>query len=120
MKNHIINQNITLLESLSVINTLPPDPLVLFVVDENNHMVGTLTDGDSRRALINGASLNAPVSRVMHCNFRFLTKDVDYDVQHLHEMKQRKIQLKNIFFFAKKEVFYLIEKWLNALIQKYP
>lgn len=93
MKNHIINQNITLLESLSVINTLPPDPLVLFVVDENNHMVGTLTDGDSRRALINGSSLNAPVSRVMHCNFRFLTKDVDYDVQHLHEMKQRKIHL---------------------------
>ena len=107
-----MSQNITLLESLSVINTLPPDPLVLFVVDENNHMVGTLTDGDSRRALINGASLNAPVSRVMHCNFRFLTKDVDYDVQHLHEMKQRKIQRK----LAKVQA---IQKTVPKGVQKY-
>ena len=93
MKNHIVNQNITLLEALSVINALSPDPLVLFVVDENNHMVGTLTDGDSRRALINGASLNDPVSRVMHCNFSFLTKGIDYDVRHLYEQKQNKKHL---------------------------
>ena len=93
MNNHIINKNVTLLEALARINTLAPNPLVLFVVDDKNHMVGTLTDGDSRRALIAGASVNHPVSKVMHRNFIFLTKGVDYDVRHLRELKQKKIHL---------------------------
>lgn len=93
MNNHIINKNVTLLEALSRINSLAPGPLVLFVVDDENRMVGTLTDGDSRRALIAGASVNDPVSTVMHCSFYFLTDGVDNDVRHLHELKHRKIHL---------------------------
>ena len=58
MKNHTIYNNKTLLEALSQINSLAPEPLVLFVVDASNKMVGTLTDGDSRRTLIAGASVN--------------------------------------------------------------
>lgn len=46
---HFISKDKTLLEALSVINELPPEPLVLFVIDEENRMLGTLTDGDSRR-----------------------------------------------------------------------
>ena len=47
--SHIISQNITLLEALARINTFKvPEPLVLFVVDDQQRMVGTLTDGDSR------------------------------------------------------------------------
>ena len=56
MNNHIINKDATLLEALSRINGIAPEPLVLFVLDEEKRMVGTLTDGDSRRALIAGAS----------------------------------------------------------------
>ena len=59
MKDHLISQDITLLEALAKINTLNPEPLVLFVMDEENRMVGTLTDGDSRRALIAGTTLTA-------------------------------------------------------------
>ena len=92
-KNFVIYHAETLLQALTHINALESGPLVLFVVDEENRMVGTLTDGDSRRALISGASVNDPVSKVMHRNFNFLTKDVDYDVRHLHEMKQKKIHL---------------------------
>lgn len=92
-KNFVIYHAETLLQALTHINALESGPLVLFVVDEENRMVGTLTDGDSRRALISGASVNDPVSKVMHRNFNFLTKDVDYDVRHLHEMKQEKIHL---------------------------
>ena len=39
---HIISKQQTLLSALKVLNTLMPDPLVLFIVDENNQMVGTL------------------------------------------------------------------------------
>ena len=93
MKNHIVNQNITLLEALSVINTLPPDPLVLFVVDENNHMVGTLTDGDSRRALIAGASVNDKAQKIMHRNFSYMRADDISNVMELRHQKEMQMKL---------------------------
>ena len=93
MKDHLIKQEITLLEALSRINSVAPEPLVLFVVDKDNRMVGTLTDGDSRRALIAGVSINDPIEKVMHRNFNFLRKGVDDDVQHLHEQKVKKMKL---------------------------
>ena len=93
MKNHIVNQNITLLEALSVINTLPPDPLVLFVVDENNHMVGTLTDGDSRRALIAGASVNDKAQKIMHRNFSYMRADDINNVMELRHQKEMQMKL---------------------------
>ena len=84
LKNkHIINKRQSLLSALKVINTLMPDPLVLFVVDDDDKMVGTLTDGDSRRALIAGVSVNDSIEKVMHKNFNFLRRGVDDDVQQL-------------------------------------
>lgn len=91
--NHLVSHKISLLEALRTINELAPEPLVLFVVDEDNRMVGTLTDGDSRRALIAGVSVNDPLEKVIHRNFNFLRKGVDDDVQHLHEQKVKKMKL---------------------------
>ena len=93
MKNHIVNQNITLLEALSVINSLPPEPLVLFVVDENNRMVGTLTDGDSRRALIAGASVKNKAEEIMHRNFNYLRADDINNVLELRHQKEMQMKL---------------------------
>ena len=92
MKNHLISQNSTLLEALTQINTLTPDPLVLFVVDEKQRMVGTLTDGDSRRALIAGASVTDKAEKVMHRNFNYM-KVEDWD--NVREIKRQKdLQMK--------------------------
>lgn len=93
MNNHIINQKETLIEALSRINGLAPEPLVLFVVDEQNRMVGTLTDGDSRRALIAGASVNDKVSRVMHRDFNYMRiEDID-DVREIKRQRELKMRL---------------------------
>lgn len=89
----IIRQDETLLQALTQINALGSGPLVLFAVDEEGRMVGTLTDGDSRRALIAGASVNDPIAKVMNKKFNSLTEGVDYDVRHLHEQKQKKMHL---------------------------
>lgn len=92
MKNHIVNQNITLLEALSCINTLAPEPLVLFVVDNEQRMVGTLTDGDSRRALIAGALLTDKAEKVMMRNFHYMRYD---DVTNVLEIRhQKEMQMK--------------------------
>lgn len=90
MNNHIVNQNITLLEALSRINVLAPDPLVLFVVDDENRMVGTLTDGDSRRALIAGASVHDKAEKIMLRNFRYMRLD---DINNVLEIRHQKEML---------------------------
>lgn len=90
---HIIHQNKTLLEALSHINSLRNVPLVLFVVDDNNKMVGTLTDGDSRRALIAGAQIEDKISTVIERNFNYLIKGINYDVKHLRQQKAMKMKL---------------------------
>lgn len=92
-KNHIITDDKTLLEALKQINTLAPEPLVLFVVDSEQRMVGTLTDGDSRRALIAGASVNDTIDKVMLRNFRYMKlEDVD-DVNEIKRQREMKMRL---------------------------
>lgn len=87
MKDHLINKNTTLLEALKQINALAPDPLVLFVLDEQKRMVGTLTDGDSRRALIAGASVADAVETVMHRNFNYMKAE---DIDNVMEIKRQR------------------------------
>lgn len=90
---HIINQNVSLLEALECINGLAPEPLVLFVVDDDDRMVGTLTDGDSRRALIAGASVNDNVDKIMHQNFNYMkVEDID-DVKEIKRQRELKMRL---------------------------
>ena len=91
--NHIVNQNITLLEALSRINSLVPEPLVLFVVDDEQRMVGTLTDGDSRRALIAGASVTDKAEKIMPRNFCYMTTDNATDVMEIRRQKEMKMKL---------------------------
>lgn len=84
---HLINKNKTLLDALIQINSLHPEPLVLFVVDDDNRMVGTLTDGDSRRALIAGASVRDKAEKVMHRDFNYMRAN---DINNVHEIRHQK------------------------------
>lgn len=91
-KSHIISQNKPLLEALSQINKIGKGPLILFVVDAQGSMVGTLTDGDSRRALISGASVNDTIEKVMHRNFNYMSIK---DIQNVQEiLRQKKMHMK--------------------------
>lgn len=93
MKDHFISKDITMLEALSRICALAPEPLVLFVLDEDKRMVGTLTDGDTRRALINGASVNEKVENVMHRDFNYMKVENIDDVKELKHQKDLNMKL---------------------------
>lgn len=90
---HIISQACTLLNALSQITDIVGEPLVLFVVDGRQRMVGTLTDGDIRRALIRGIGVDHPVSEAMHRDFNFLRKGVNDDVDNLRRQRDLKMKL---------------------------
>jgi len=90
---HLISQSDTLLDALMRINSFVKDPLVLFVIDEKGCMVGTLTDGDSRRALIAGASVNDKVSKIMHRSFNYMKVEEIDNVRELKRQKELKMRL---------------------------
>ena len=90
---HFLSKDKTLLDALTRINSLAPDPLVLFVVDEENKMLGTLTDGDSRRALIAGASVNDKAEMIMHRKFHFMRQDDITNVQEIRHQKEMQMKL---------------------------
>lgn len=92
-KKYIIHQDKTLLEALKQINDLQKGPLVLFAIDENDRMVGTLTDGDSRRSLIAGANTNSQVKDVIRKSFNFIRNGKGNLVQELKRQKELHMKL---------------------------
>lgn len=83
MNQYIINEKSTLLDALQQLNRLSGKQMVLLVTNDADIMVGTLTDGDVRRALIAGVSLADEVSRAMHTRFKAIKGDkVDVEMMH--------------------------------------
>lgn len=89
-RKYVITTSATVLDALKAMNGASHDSQTLFVVDENERMVGTLTDGDIRRGLIASVSLSAPVSEIMHTNFKFV-REGQNDAQLLKEFRNRQI-----------------------------
>lgn len=92
-QKYIIHQNQSLLEALTQINALRQGPLVLFVLDDEERMVGTLTDGDARRALIAGANVQEKSGAVMHTNFNFIRESEGDIVEQLHRQRELHMRL---------------------------
>lgn len=90
MKKYIISKQSTIKEALVIVNQITSDTQTLLVVDEEQKLVGTLTDGDIRRGLISGAELSDPVNIIMHKDFKYILES-EYDVAHLKEYRDKKI-----------------------------
>ena len=95
MDNNILKYTIdisaSIKDALILLDKLSDDVLTLFVLTENK-VVGTITDGDIRRALIRNIPLDTCVVQVMNVNFKaFYLKEKN--IQKLREIKQAGIQL---------------------------
>ena len=63
----------------------------LIVVDENNIMLGTLTDGDIRNSILKGIDISDPIKNIYQSKPTYLVKG-EYDIN-----KVKKLFLKNKF-----------------------
>ncbi len=74
IKNHIIQKNQSARDALAILNKVEgTKSLTLFVLDQNK-LVGTITDGDIRRGLLNNFEISHSIDRFMNKDFKFLTK----------------------------------------------
>ncbi|WP_235845331.1 CBS domain-containing protein [Morganella psychrotolerans] len=63
-KKAILFQDATIKKALETLNT--SSMRVVLVIDNNNLLKGVITDGDIRRAILNGISLDSCVDSIMN------------------------------------------------------
>lgn len=85
-KEHLISSGSKIKEALIQLNVLAKDA-ILFVIDENEILIGSLTDGDVRRGLINGYVLEDTVDQIIQSHPRFIKKG-ERDVQKIIEYRE--------------------------------
>jgi dTDP-glucose pyrophosphorylase len=90
---NIVDSGISILDALGIINSIgKAEYQTLFVLDDAKRLCGTLTDGDIRRALLNGAQLSESVIKAVYKDFRYLEKS-SYSLEEIIELKEKKILL---------------------------
>jgi len=68
----VIHKDELLVKALSKMNDIRGlDTLILFIVDDNNRVLGTLTDGDVRRYLADANPIDVSVGEICFKDFRF-------------------------------------------------
>ena len=86
ISQHIIKDSDVIKTAIEKINCFGiSHPLVLFAVDKNQKIVGSLTDGDIRRGLVKGITLDHPVTSVMHRDFKYVKNLSDYQKINLYK-----------------------------------
>ena len=85
-KDHLILSGTTINLGLIQLDKLAKDA-ILFVVDTEDKLVGALTDGDVRRGLINGVSIQRPINDIIQKSPRFIQKG-ERDINKVVEFRE--------------------------------
>lgn len=72
---YIIKDTFSAKEALTRINELGEINIVLFVVNSDNTLVGTLTDGDIRRGFLSDLKITDSVKEFMNHNYKFIENE---------------------------------------------
>ncbi|MEG0467474.1 MAG: sugar phosphate nucleotidyltransferase [Mucinivorans sp.] len=90
---YIIQQSASILEAMAKIDKQSGSMiLTLFVLDDRGVVLGTITDGDCRRAILRGIQLTDTVAKVYNAHFTSLTNDTfDLAKQRMIRAKRYKI-----------------------------
>ncbi|WP_436414233.1 nucleotidyltransferase family protein [Petrimonas sp.] len=91
-QQYILQDTATIKDALVALNNLSSDIQTLFVVNKNEQILGTLTDGDVRRGLIRGLQISANITEILHSNFKFIFEH-NKDVLAIKEYRSSNIEL---------------------------
>lgn len=90
LNKYIIHAKQPLSVALQMLNEVVD--LTLFVVNDENKLIGTLTDGDVRRGLLGGKDINDYIDNFMKTSFRFINEDA-YSVHDIIKAKELGVQI---------------------------
>jgi dTDP-glucose pyrophosphorylase len=88
--NYTIQQEAGCLEALKKLDQEKSNQ-TLFVLDEQDRLIGTVTDGDIRRGLIKGLNLESSIDQYCYPNFSFINSKIN--VSTIHRLKKEGIKV---------------------------
>jgi dTDP-glucose pyrophosphorylase len=86
IQEHLIERGSEIRAALEKLNKLGIDA-ILFVVDKNNCLIGSLTDGDVRRGLLRGVGVDGIVDEIIQPNPKYIRKG-DRDIKRVIEYRE--------------------------------
>lgn len=92
-----------MLEALRRLNELPGDEMTLFVEDDAGRIVGTITDGDIRRALLAGYTVESSIDALTHRDFKYVSEG-EIDLEYIRNCRNRGITMLPVLTVDKKIV----------------
>lgn len=90
-KRHLLRKGSTIKEALTRLDLLSSDAIV-FVVTEDNRLVGSLTDGDVRRGLLKGVTIDQLVDEIIQPSPRFIRKG-DHNLDKVIEYRENNYRI---------------------------
>lgn len=90
--DHIIRQTATIREAMVAINRLKDGVLTLLVINDSGVLQGSLTDGDIRRGLIAGVTLQDCVEQVMNPSFHAFS-DRRFSMELIRRFRENRYSL---------------------------
>lgn len=85
-REHLILSGSSVKQALCALNELSQDA-ILFVVDVEDKLIGSLTDGDVRRGLLNDFTVETKINEIIQPNPRFIRKG-NYDIYKIIEYRK--------------------------------
>ena len=90
-KDHLILSGSTVKHALAMLNELSQDA-ILFVVNTKLKLIGSLTDGDIRRGLLNNINLDDQIDNIIQANPRYIRKG-NYDINKIIEYRDNNYKI---------------------------
>jgi dTDP-glucose pyrophosphorylase/mRNA-degrading endonuclease RelE of RelBE toxin-antitoxin system len=90
-KRHLISSHYKIVDALNQLNILAADA-ILFVVDDNETLVGSLTDGDVRRGLLKGVTIEENVTKIIQPNPKFIRKE-EHDIEKIIQYRESNFRI---------------------------
>jgi len=91
-KKYILSDKASIKDALIALDCLSGDIQTLFILNDLNQLIGTVTDGDIRRGLINGIDVTENIKEVFFSDFKYITED-SKDVLKIREYRKNNIEL---------------------------
>lgn len=90
-RKHLLPKGSSIRQALERLNYLAIDAIV-FIVDEQNRLVGSITDGDVRRGLLNGFTIEHKVDEIIQSTPRFIRKG-ERDIKKVIEYRDNNFRI---------------------------
>ena len=84
-RKHLINSNGTIKYALELLSSVGLDT-ILFAINENKQLIGSITDGDIRRGLLKGLSIENPIAEIINPNPKFIRKE-NYSIDEIRNLR---------------------------------